>query len=52
MPKSRTRKGKKKLLQVVDVPEFLIRSHRGKPMKVKNPKWKPGKQKHIVHNSK
>lgn len=52
MPKSRQRKKKNKQLQVVDVPQFLTQNYKGKPMKVKNPNWKPGKQKHVKHDPK
>jgi len=50
MPKSRQRKKKNKQLQVVNVPEFITQNYKGKSMKVKNPKWKSGRQNHIKHD--
>jgi hypothetical protein len=48
MPKSRVKKKKNPLLQVVKESEYIIKDYKGKPMKVKNPKY--GKTKTIVHS--
>lgn len=47
MAKNKVRK--KKHTQTVPVPEYLIHNYNGKPMRVKNPNWKPGKTKLIKH---
>lgn len=48
MPKSRVRKKKKNpLIQVIKESQFKIKTYKGKPIKVANPRY--GKTKTIIH---
>ena len=48
MPKSRVKKKKNPLLQVVQESYYITKKYNGKPMKVKNPRY--GKTKTIKHS--
>lgn len=52
MAKNKKRKGAKKLNQVVPIAATILIDYQGKKMRVKNPKYKPGKTKTIKHDPK
>jgi len=47
MPKSRNKKKKNPLIQVIKEPQFLIKNWNGQPMRVSNPNY--GKTRKIIH---
>lgn len=48
MPKSRNRKKKNPLVQIIKEPQFIIKDYKGQTMRVPNPKY--GRSKTIIHS--